>query len=41
MAIVYLLPYIEPEWIEYEKKRLAKIEEKKRLRLEKKLASRV
>lgn len=41
MAILYILPYIEPEWIEYEKKRLAKIEEKKRLRLEKKLASRV
>ena len=41
MAIVYLLPYIEPEWIEYEKKRLAKIEEKKRIRLEKKLAARV
>lgn len=41
MAIVYLLPYIEPEWIIYEEMRLAKIEEKKRLRLEKKLASRV
>ena len=41
MAIVYLLPYIEPKWIEYEKKRLEQIEEKKRLRLEKKLASRV
>ncbi len=41
MAIVYLLPYIEPEWIKYEEARLAKIEEKKRLRLEKKLASRV
>jgi O-antigen ligase len=41
MAIVYLLPHIEPEWIEYEKKRLAKIEEKKRLKLEKKLASQV
>lgn len=41
MAIVYLLPYIEPEWIEYEKKRLAQIEEKKHLKLEKKLASRV
>ncbi len=41
MSIVYLLPYIEPEWFEYEKKRLAKIEEKKRLKLEKKLASRV
>ena len=41
MAIVYLLPYIEPEWIKYEDQRLAKIEEKKRIRLEKKLASRV
>ena len=41
MAVVYLLPYIEPEWIKYEKKRLTEIEEKKRLRLEKKLASRV
>ena len=41
MAIVYLLPYIEPEWIKYEEKRLAKIEEKKRLKLENKLASRV
>lgn len=41
MAIVYLLPYIEPEWIEYEEKRLAKEAERKRLRLEKKLASRV
>ncbi len=41
MAIVYLLPYIEPEWITFEENRLAKIEEKKRLKLEKKLASRV
>lgn len=41
LTIVYLLPYIEPEWIEYENKRLAKQEEKKRLKLEKKLASRV
>ena len=41
MAIVYLLPYIEPEWIKYEEHRLAKIEKKKRLKLEKKLASRV
>ena len=41
MAIVYLLPYIEPEWIKYEENRLAKIEERKRLKLEKKLASRV
>ena len=41
MTIVYLLPYLEPKWIEYEENRLAKIEEKKRLRLEKKSASRV
>jgi hypothetical protein len=41
LAIVYILPYLEPEWIEYEKERLAKQEERKRLKLEKKLASRV
>ena len=41
MAIVYILPYLEPEWEEYEQKRIAQIEEKKRLKLEKKLASRV
>ena len=41
MAVVYVLPFIEPEWIKYEEKRLADIAEKKRLRLEKKLASRV
>lgn len=41
MAIVYVLPYIEPDWIKYEEERLAKAEERKRLRLEKKLASRV
>lgn len=41
IAIVYLLPYIEPEWIKYEESRLAKIEEKKRIKFEKKLASRV
>jgi len=41
MAIVYLLPYIEPEWITFEQNRLEKIEEKRRLKLEKKLASRV
>ena len=40
MAIVFILPYLEPEWEEYEKKRIAQIEEKKRLKLEKKLASR-
>lgn len=41
LSIVYILPYLEPEWIEYEKKQLAKQEEKKRLKLEKKLAKRV
>lgn len=41
LAIVYILPYLEPDWIEYEKERLNKLEEKKRLKLEKKLASRV
>ena len=41
LTIVYILPYIEPTWIEYEKKFLAEQEEKKRLKLEKKLASRV
>ena len=41
VTIVYVLPYLEPAWIEYENKRLAEQEEKKRLKLEKKLASRV
>ena len=41
LAIVYILPYIEPAWIEYEKKRFAEQEERKRLKFEKKLASRV
>jgi len=41
LTIVYLLPYLEPEWINYEQNILAKQEEKKRLKLEKKLASRV
>ena len=41
MAIVYILPYLEPEWEEYEKKHIAKIAEKKRLKLEKKQALRV
>ncbi len=41
LAIVYILPYIENEWIEYEKEQLAIQEEKKRLKLEKKRASRV
>lgn len=41
LAIVYILPYIEPAWIEFENKQLAEQKEKKRLKLEKKLASRV
>lgn len=41
LTIVYVLPYIENEWIEYENKQLAIQEEKKRLKLEKKRASRV
>lgn len=41
LTIVYILPYLEPAWIEMEEKKLAKQEEKKRIKLEKKLASRV
>ena len=41
LSIVYILPYLEADWIEYEKGRLAKQEERKRIKLEKKLASRV
>ncbi len=41
LTIVYLLPHLEPEWIKYEEQRLAKQTERKRLRLEKKQASRV
>ena len=41
LTIVYILPYLEPAWIESENKRLAKQEERKRIKLEKKLASRV
>lgn len=41
LAIVYILPYIEPEWVALEEKRLAEQEEKKRIKREKKLASRV
>ena len=41
LSIVYILPYLEPEWIKYEENRLAKQKEKKRLKLEKKLAKRV
>lgn len=35
LTIVYVLPFIEPEWIKYEQERLAKIEERKQKRLEK------
>ena len=41
LSIVYILPYLEPAWIEYENKQLADMAERKRLKLEKKLASRV
>lgn len=41
LSIVYILPYLEPAWIALEKKQLAEQEERKRLKLEKKLASRV
>ena len=41
LAIVYVLPYLENDWEIYEQERIAKQEEKKRLKLEKKLASRV
>ena len=41
LSIVYVLPYLEPAWIELENKQLADQEEKKQLKREKKLASRV
>ena len=41
LTIVYVLPYLEPAWIEYEKKLVEEQEERKRFKLEKKLASRV
>ena len=41
LAIVYILPHIEQEWITYENRILEKQTEKKRLKLEKKKASRV
>ena len=41
LAIVYILPYLEPAWVEMEEKCFAEQEERKRLKLEKKLASRV
>ena len=41
LSIVYILPYLEPAWINSEEKKLTEQKEKKRLKLEKKLASRV
>ncbi len=41
LAIVYVLPNIEKEWIEFEQQRLEEQEKKKQLKLEKKLAKRV
>ena len=41
LTIVFILPHIESEWIEYENKLLAKQEEKKKIKLEKKKQSRV
>lgn len=41
LAIVYVLPYLEEEWNKYEEERLAVKAEKRRLKLEKKLAKRV
>ena len=41
ISVVYILPFIEKEWIEWESKQLAIQEEKKRLKLEKKRQSRV
>ena len=41
LTIVYILPHIEQEWIAYENGELEKEAEKKRIKLEKKQASRV
>jgi len=41
LTIVYLLPHLENDWIAYENETLAKEAEKKRLKLEKKKASRI
>ncbi|MBR1547837.1 MAG: O-antigen ligase family protein [Prevotella sp.] len=41
LSIVYILPYLETEWDEYERQEIAKQEERKRLKLEKKKAKRV
>lgn len=41
MAIVYILPYLESEWTIFEEKRLEEEANRKRIKLEKKLAKRV
>ena len=41
LTIVYILPHIEKEWVEYEDLQLAIQEEKKRIKLQKRLASRI
>lgn len=41
LAVVYILPSLEPAWIEYEKKQIKLFEEKKRLKQQRKLLSRV
>ena len=41
LAIVYILPYMESDWIEYEQQRIKRKEAKKRLKRIKKLAKRV
>jgi hypothetical protein len=41
LAIVYILPYIEKDWMVHEEEQLAIEAEKKRLKLEKKKAARV
>ena len=41
LSLVYALPYMEKEWTEWENKLLEKEDERKRLKLEKKKASRV
>ena len=41
LTLVYVLPFMEKEWIEYETREIAKQEERERLKLEKKKASRV
>jgi hypothetical protein len=41
LSIVYILPYLEKDWESYEQLRVTEQEEKKRLKLEKKLASRM